>query len=661
MPNKTSTDIIIDVKPIPSYSNSINIGYYQPLWSSIPLTDSPLFNLQVWKEGTITNTISLFRKPFYIIGRNTLNSDITLANPTVSRIHCVLQYNIKGELFLYDVNTAHGTFLNGSKIESQKYIKLKDLDTFKVGQSSKLFIINGLQQEISEDKEEKKEKKKESKKEDLSSMFMKNDVKFNNESNWGIEDYDEEIIQYQREEDQEDENNNNIDDIKEIKERGDLTSKQKEYISKIEDLIDERENILSLKEKIKYELEDEENEKDRNKYKKIQSKNYYYTKRIIEIKENIVSLRNKLNDSIKSSEQNKLKFDRKKLKEYNDDDNDEYYDRARNIEDEDNNEIGKENEDNAEKVYEELKVKLEVLIQERQHLQDKINNYKLTKANNQNKIDPLDLYFIEMSEGNESNNSGIKGLEEKLQKINDDISKKEEILNYISPFNISIKPTTNDKNKFSEFKAPIPISRSTVVSNKKTNKESIIGVMEQFKNFQNNLMNEKMQKEKEKEETIENEIKNSIEKGKESIKIDEDMQIKLEQYENSFNTNNNKNDTQKQKHNSEKSLFKEIVANVGNTNFDLQKYPKINKLTEEKKKKKERAKIELPNEEEYLGSLIGEKRNRDDTSNIQFTATPQFGEKDEQIDIFDLQNKSKWKESNVSSNPFSKYINNTEE
>ena len=57
---------------------------------------------------------------------------------------------------------------------------------------------------------------------------------------------------------------------------------------------------------------------------------------------------------------------------------------------------------------------LEVLIQERQHLQDKINNYKLTKANNQNKIDPLDLYFIEMGEGNESNNSGIKGLEEKL-------------------------------------------------------------------------------------------------------------------------------------------------------------------------------------------------------------------------------------------------------
>ena len=93
----------------------------------------------------------------------------------------------------------------------------------------------------------------------------------------------------------------------------------------------------------------------------------------------------------------------------------------------------------------------------------------------------------------------------------------------------------------------------------------------------------------------------------------------------------------------------------------MQKYPKINKLTEENKKKKERAKIELPNEEEYLGSLIGEKRNRDDTSNIQFTATPQFGEKDEQIDIFDLQNKSKWKESNVSSNPFSKYINNTEE
>ena len=86
--------------------------------------------------------------------------------------------------------------------------------------------------------------------------LMKKEIGFNNESNWGIEDYDEEIAQYQEKEDIDEENNNNIDDIREIKERKDLTDKQREYILKIEELIDERDDILAQKDKLKYELED---------------------------------------------------------------------------------------------------------------------------------------------------------------------------------------------------------------------------------------------------------------------------------------------------------------------------------------------------------------------------------------------------------------------
>ena len=64
---KFNCDIIIDVKPFSTISHNSTIGYYQPSWSALPLTDQTLFTLDVWKEGTIAHTIPLSKKPFFII------------------------------------------------------------------------------------------------------------------------------------------------------------------------------------------------------------------------------------------------------------------------------------------------------------------------------------------------------------------------------------------------------------------------------------------------------------------------------------------------------------------------------------------------------------------------------------------------------------------
>ena len=636
---KFNCDIIIDVKPFSTISHNSTIGYYQPSWSALPLTDQTLFTLDVWKEGTIAHTIPLSKKPFFIIGRNQSVCDVSLTNPTVSRVHCALQFNSKGEMFIYDINTAYGTFLNGEKIASQTYVKLKDGDTFKVAQSKKMFIINGIVKE--EEKEEDKGKKKINKEKEI--VLMKKEIGFNNESNWGIEDYDEEIAQYQEKEDIDEENNNNIDDIREIKERKDLTDKQREYILKIEELIDERDDILAQKDKLKYELEDEENEKDKNKFKKIQSKNFYLNKRVVDIKEKIISFKNRLMESIRSVEQNKVKFDRKKVKEYNEDsDDDEYYDRTKK---EDNKQ--KEPED-AEDIYESLKRRLEILIQDKQRLQDKIQTQKNYRDNKIQTIDSLDKYFLEHGEGNE-----LTSVEEQFRKVNEEIKEKESLLNYISPFNLNIKSGSSYK-KDEGFKMPIPVNRKT--QQKKTNKEGITSVMEKFKNLQDKLVNQK-KKEEASIEIKEKEIQANIEKEKEAITIDEEMQIKLSEYEKSLT---HKTDNDQPKPNSEKSLFKEIVANVGNSNFQIEKYLEINKLYESKKKKKTRTKIDLPDEEEYLGSLLGEKRDRDkkEDDRIIYGADPI--PKQDQIDIFDLKNKDKWTETNVLSNPFAKLLGDNE-
>ena len=348
-------------------------------------------------------------------------------------------------------------------------------------------------------------------------------------------------------------------------------------------------------------------------------------------------------ESIRSVEQNKVKFDRKKVKEYNEDsDDDEYYDRTKK---EDNKQ--KEPED-AEDIYESLKRRLEILIQDKQRLQDKIQTQKNYRDNKIQTIDSLDKYFLEHGEGNE-----LTSVEEQFRKVNEEIKEKESLLNYISPFNLNIKSGSSYK-KDEGFKMPIPVKRKT--QQKKTNKEGITSVMEKFKNLQDKLVNQK-KKEEASIEIKEKEIQANIEKEKEAITIDEEMQIKLSEYEKSLT---HKTDNAQPKPNSEKSLFKEIVANVGNSNFQIEKYPEINKLYESKKKKKTRTKIDLPDEEEYLGSLLGEKRDRDkkEDDRIIYGADPI--PKQDQIDIFDLKNKDKWTETNVLSNPFAKLLGDNE-
>lgn len=64
------------------------------------------------KDGQILETIDLADKPFYVLGRQPDIVDIPCENPTISRRHAVLQHKDTGELYVYDLGSTHGTFLN---------------------------------------------------------------------------------------------------------------------------------------------------------------------------------------------------------------------------------------------------------------------------------------------------------------------------------------------------------------------------------------------------------------------------------------------------------------------------------------------------------------------------------------------------------------------
>ena len=95
------------------------------------------------KEGAIVEEVDLSQKPFYLVGRQQELCDIFLENPTISRKHAVIQHKDTGDIYLYDMGSTHGTFVNKKQVPSHQYIKLNLNDMVRFGQSTRWFILNG--------------------------------------------------------------------------------------------------------------------------------------------------------------------------------------------------------------------------------------------------------------------------------------------------------------------------------------------------------------------------------------------------------------------------------------------------------------------------------------------------------------------------------------
>lgn len=72
------------------------------------------------------------------IGRDSSN-DIVVDNKLASRHHAVIQ-KIKDDFFLKDENSTNGTFVNGTPIPKDKYVKLNVGDQIQIGTMT--FVIS---------------------------------------------------------------------------------------------------------------------------------------------------------------------------------------------------------------------------------------------------------------------------------------------------------------------------------------------------------------------------------------------------------------------------------------------------------------------------------------------------------------------------------------
>jgi len=95
----------------------------------------------------------IYNSSCYLIGRERRVVDLPTDHPSCSGQHAVLQHrNFKFENFetdiiqvvrpyIMDLNSMNGTFLNGQKIEPEKYYEIFEKDVIKFGQSSREYLL----------------------------------------------------------------------------------------------------------------------------------------------------------------------------------------------------------------------------------------------------------------------------------------------------------------------------------------------------------------------------------------------------------------------------------------------------------------------------------------------------------------------------------------
>lgn len=81
------------------------------------------------------------RQKWTVFGRSKESCDVQLLHGSVSRHHAALGHGESGNIYLVDLGSTHGTFLNGQRIEPNRRMVLADGDQLRFGESTRNYVV----------------------------------------------------------------------------------------------------------------------------------------------------------------------------------------------------------------------------------------------------------------------------------------------------------------------------------------------------------------------------------------------------------------------------------------------------------------------------------------------------------------------------------------
>lgn len=211
-PTDEKIPLKIETPPVPK------CPYIEPKWSAAPKREIK-YKFEVLKSGMIVEEIfCLQNKPFWVFGRLP-NTDVSMAHPTISRFHAVLQYkpgqdqsakDDEGDgasskaddkfgegWYIYDLGSTHGTFLNKMRIPPKTYIPVRVGHMLTFGGSTRKYLLHGPESDAEPETEltvtELKEKRLKEEEEKRKQEELQQELREKEGISWGMaEDADEE-------------------------------------------------------------------------------------------------------------------------------------------------------------------------------------------------------------------------------------------------------------------------------------------------------------------------------------------------------------------------------------------------------------------------------------------------------------------------------------
>ena len=126
------------------------IKYNEPAEARMP---KKRWRLYPFKGDESLPTLYIHRQSAYLVGRDRAVTDFPVHHPSCSKQHAVLQYRLVDteapngrkcrliKLYIIDLNSTNGTYVNNKRIEPQRYIELKATDMLRFGFSTREYIL----------------------------------------------------------------------------------------------------------------------------------------------------------------------------------------------------------------------------------------------------------------------------------------------------------------------------------------------------------------------------------------------------------------------------------------------------------------------------------------------------------------------------------------
>jgi len=111
-----------------------------PPWVVAPKLEN--CGLKVMKENKRIQTITeIAQKSYVLFGRNAAMTDIKLEHPSISRRHALIGHGSSGNIYVMDLGSSHGTFVNKQRLKKKKRHPLRDGYIIKFGASTREYIV----------------------------------------------------------------------------------------------------------------------------------------------------------------------------------------------------------------------------------------------------------------------------------------------------------------------------------------------------------------------------------------------------------------------------------------------------------------------------------------------------------------------------------------